>query len=65
MITKSTMQGWVKSAKGEYTHANGHKVTKTSQGWEVSGPNRNDGFVYSAMWAAMSAAAKTPAKFVR
>lgn len=46
------------------THENGHKVKKISQGWVVSGPNRNDGFVYGAMWAAMDAAAKTPAVFV-
>ena len=64
-ITRSTMAGWTKTAKGEYSHANGHKVRKTSQGWEVSGPNRNDGFVYSAMWVAMQAAAKTPAEFVK
>lgn len=59
------MIGWMKTGKSEYTHENGHKVRKTSQGWEVSGPNRNDGYVYTAMWAAMDAAAKTPAEFVR
>lgn len=62
--TNSTKIGWTKTAKGEYTHENGHKVKKISQGWVVSGPNRNDGFVYGAMWAAMDAAAKTPAVFV-
>jgi hypothetical protein len=62
--TNSTKIGWTKTAKGEYAHTNGHKVKKISQGWVVSGTNRNDGFVYGSMWAAMDAAAKTPAVFV-
>ena len=65
MITKSTMIGWTKTAKGEYTHESGHKVRKVGGLWEVSGPNRNDGHFYGALWVAMDAAAKTPAEFVR
>ncbi len=61
--TKSTMQGWTKIGKSEYRHVNGHRVRKTASGWEVIGPNRCDGFIYCAMWAAMSAAAGTPAEF--
>jgi hypothetical protein len=53
------MEGWSKTGKTEYSHANGHKVKKISQGWCVSGPNRNDGFVYTTMREAMYAAAKT------
>ena len=53
------MEGWTKTSKSEYTHINGHKVKKTSQGWEVSGANRNDGYVFTTMREAMYAAAKT------
>lgn len=58
--SKSTMQGWTKTAKNEYTHINNHRVTKIEQGWMVSGPNCNDGYVYTTMREAMYAAAKTP-----
>jgi hypothetical protein len=58
--TKSTMIGWTKTGRGEYVHAVGHRVKKTAQGWAVSGPNRNDGHVYTTMHVAMYAAAKTP-----
>jgi hypothetical protein len=62
--TNSTKQDWTKTAKNEYTHINNHKVTKTAQGWVVSGPNRNDGFAYTTMREAMYAAAKTPQVWV-
>jgi len=63
MTTKSNKQGWTKTGRSQYTHENGHRVVKCSQGWEVFGPNANDGYVYQTMWAAMYAAAKTPAAF--
>ncbi len=56
--TKSTQAGWSKT-NGEYRHVDGHKVRKDSQGWTVSGPNRNDGYTFSTMREAMYAAAKT------
>ncbi len=61
--TKSTMAGWTKTGKNEYTHEHGHKVTKAGWLWQVSGPNRNDGYAYERLWVAMSAAAKTQAQF--
>lgn len=64
-ITNSTMIGWVKTGRGEYTHETGCKVVRNSQGWEVRGAMQNDGNTYSTMWVAMEAAASTPAVFVR
>jgi hypothetical protein len=64
MIIKSTKEGWIKIAKAHYKHESNVQICKCTQGWEVIG-GENCGFVYPTMWAAMYAAAKTNAEFVK
>lgn len=64
MKTQSTKQGWTKIAKAHYRHESGSQVSKCNQGWQVIG-SANCGYVYGTMWAAMYAAAKTNAEFVK
>ena len=64
MKTNSTMTGWTKIGVSHYRHQTNVEVRKCQQGWEVIG-SANDGYLYMSMWVAMSAAANTPAEFVR
>jgi len=64
MKTQSTKQGWIKIAKAHYRHTTNVEVRKQNQLWEVIG-GENCGYVYTTMWAAMYAAAKTSAEFVK
>ena len=64
MKIQSTKQGWTKIAKAHYRHESGAQVRKCEKGWEVIG-SANCGYVYGTMWAAMYAAAKTNAEFVK
>lgn len=64
-ITKSTKAGWAKTNKYTYQHVSGLRVRRdvNTNRWEVMGASENDGYTYGTLWAAMSAANKTPTEW--
>ena len=57
------LYGWAKIAKGVYMHFDGSKIERRNFLWAITeGPRKGE--AYTALWVAMDAANKTPARFV-